>query len=408
MKYLGAILVAGTIGIMCIVGIRGWIIMNENKQNTSVQPTKAPEKTTYTVLLLGYGGGNHDGAYLTDSMMLVRADLKSKQIHMISLPRDIWIRVPTKSGADFHIKLNALYQLELFPKDFPDVKVPTNSSEKAGTLVKNAVSEITGISIDSLVAVDFQAFVKTIDTIGGIDVNITKSFEDAMYPIDGKEREYCGKEEDFRKIEPFISPPFNEDDRKKLLSEKPELDEFLRYATVSPELAFPCRYEKLKFTAGKTHMDGETALKYARSRHGIEDGGDFGRAARQQQVLLALKEKLFSVSVLPKVLPLVNELKSKVTTDVSTDDIKKMIGEASSAGMYRFRSFVLSDQNYLQNSRSSGGQYILISDDGLDKWTSVQQGITMFINNITPTPSPTIGPSPTHKPTTTISPKKGS
>ena len=59
-----------------------------------VVPTRK-EENIMTILLMGYGGGRHEGTYLTDSMMVARIDIKTNDISLISLPRDMWVRVPT-------------------------------------------------------------------------------------------------------------------------------------------------------------------------------------------------------------------------------------------------------------------------------------------------------------------------
>src|SRR3989339_1574184 len=106
-------------------------------QQTLIKPK--PEKTVFNFLLLGYGGGAHEGTYLTDTIMVLNIDTKVKKATIFSVPRDLWVGLPTKSGADFHTKINAVYQLELFPKDYPDLK-------KLST--KIVISQITGLPID--------------------------------------------------------------------------------------------------------------------------------------------------------------------------------------------------------------------------------------------------------------------
>ena len=151
-------------------------------------------------------------------------------------------------------------------------------------------------------------------------------------------------------------------------------------------------------------MDGKTALKYVRSRHALQDGGDFGRASRQQRFLSAVKDKVLSVTFIPKIIPLMDELKTQITTDIPVDQIKRFIGEAPFASQYKITNFVLSNENLLQNGRSEDGQFILEPDEGMDEWTGVQKGIKNVILGITPTP--TIDPNaPTKVPTKRVIPK---
>ncbi|OGK19416.1 hypothetical protein A2866_01765 [Candidatus Roizmanbacteria bacterium RIFCSPHIGHO2_01_FULL_39_8] len=356
-----------------------------------------PEKTTFSILLLGYGGANHEGAYLTDTMMLAQVDTKKKKVTLISMPRDIWVKLPTKSGDDFHAKINSVYETELFPNDFPDLDTKKAGTKSDAELTKLIVSQITGIAVDNYISIDFESFTKAIDILGGVDINVQKSFDDEKYPAEGKEDDLCGKEEQFKLIEPFLpNATGSAEEREKLLKEKPELDELLRNATDSPQLAFPCRYEKIHFDAGRQHMDGATALKFVRSRQSPQDGGDFARAKRQQQLLEAVQNKILSVGFIAKIPSLLDEMEKYVKTDVSPETIQKLLKEAPSAEQYKITSIVLSDQNVLKNGRSENGQYILIPEHGEDQWKRVQMFIKNTIDEITPAPtrSPSLSPTP--------------
>src|SRR3989338_11338815 len=264
------------------------------KNGNQINTTPIPVKTNFSFLLLGYAGGNHAGTYLTDTIIVMHFDTKKKKALMISLPRDIWVKLPTKSGDDFHAKINSVYETELFPNDFPDLDTKKAGTKSDAELTKLIVSQITGIAVDNYISIDFESFTKAIDILGGVDINVQKSFDDEKYPAEGKEDDLCGKEEQFKLIEPFLpNATGSAEEREKLLKEKPELDELLRNATDSPQLAFPCRYEKIHFDAGRQHMDGATALKFVRSRQSPQDGGDFARAKRQQQLLEAVQNKIF-------------------------------------------------------------------------------------------------------------------
>lgn len=197
-------------------------------------------------------------------------------------------------------------------------------------------------------------------------MNVERSFSDYEYPITGKEDDLCG-----------VSP----DDTAKL-------EELEKIATNSPNLAYPCRYETLTFNVGEQHMDGETALKFVRSRHSAQDGGDFNRARRQQLFLQAIKEKVLSIGFIPKVLPLMNSLEKNIRTDISLDLMQKLLKEASSASNYSIHQIVLDTDTYLKNGVSADRQFILLSREGEGNWTALQHDIQNYINNITPTPSP--------------------
>lgn len=336
--------------------------------------TKTPEqKDTYNILLMGYGGKRHEGAYLTDTMIVIHADLKQKKAIIISIPRDIWVKVPTTSDEDFHSKINSVYQMGLFPQHYPGVDKKYTRNDKTG-LTKHILSEMLGFPIDAYLAVDFDGFMKIIDVLDGVDIDVERSFTDYKYPVEGKEDDLCGKKEE-------------------------ELPELEKIATESPVLAFPCRYENLKFEAGPTHMDGQTALKYARSRHSLEDGGDFNRAARQQKVLQAVKEKILSFGVVTKIFPLMDELDNYVETDMPASDIQKFLPQLPQLGEYKTESLVLSEDNYLESSFEGGGQYVLVPSEGKDNWTALREDIKNMRMGITPTPTAEPDAPSTTKPT---------
>jgi anionic cell wall polymer biosynthesis LytR-Cps2A-Psr (LCP) family protein len=207
-----------------------------------------------------------------------------------------------------------------------------------------------------------------------VDVNVETTFDDHEYPVTGKEKDLCGKEEK-------------------------DLPDLLKIATESPTLAFPCRYEHLHFDAGLTHMDGETALKYVRSRHSLQDGNDFGRAKRQQRFLEAVKNKVISIGFITKIPALLDEMQSYIRTDIHSSTITKLIGEAPSSSKYKISNFVPDTNNYLDPSRSSYGGFILVPKEGEDKWSKMKGAISNIIRGITPTPTrvPTISPSVENK-----------
>lgn len=143
---------------------------------TSSKSQELKKKTVYNIILLGYGGGNHDGTYLTDSIMIVHIDMDQKKALLFSIPRDIWVHVPTKSDNGFNIKINALYQIGLYPHNYPDLPNKFKDSKRPAELIKNLASQITGLSIDNFVAIDFDTFKKIVDGIGGVDINVDTAF----------------------------------------------------------------------------------------------------------------------------------------------------------------------------------------------------------------------------------------
>lgn len=194
----------------------------------------ADERTN--VLLLGVPGGDLAGADLTDSMIVLSLNKKNKSAALLSIPRDIW-------SDTLKDKVNSAYHYG------------EEKKKGGGILLSKVVAEdVIGMPIQYALLIDFSGFKEIVDLLGGIDVNVSEAFTDPDYPIAGKEHDTCPDDPENR-----------------------------------------CVYETIHFDAGQQHMDGERALKYVRSRHAEGDeGSDFARSRRQQEVLVALKEKIMS------------------------------------------------------------------------------------------------------------------
>lgn len=374
----------------------------------ALQPKKPAEENIINILLTGYGGAGHDGAYLTDTIMLVHINKKDKKVILFSIPRDLWVRIPTSNPDDRSFtKINALYQMGLYPDNYPGLPDRYKGKDRAQELLKDVVKDITGIRPDYFVGVDFDGFTEIIDTLGGIDVTVKKAFTDYHYPISGKEDSLCGREpkptmtpEEAKKYAEKLEG-MGEDEKKEFeqrpISEYTE-EEFQKLAEEDPQRAYPCRYETLRFAAGPQKMDGATALKFARSRKSLEDGGDFARAARQQLVIEAVKDKILSIGFIPKILPFLDTISNNFRTDIPLAVLHKFAAEAPSANEYTIASYVFGTDEALDVDQSSDGQSIVVSRDGEGVWETTRQITRNVVKGIspTPTPSPTqpVTPSP--------------
>lgn len=366
--------------------------------SNSTGKVKVEKKTAYNILLTGYGGGVHEGTYLTDTVMIAHVDTVKNKVVLFSIPRDLWVKVPGKTEDDaFYTKINAVYQAGLFPESYPNIPKEYQGEENAPGLLKKVVKDVTGLEIDYFVGVDFEGFSKFIDTIGGVDVIVQKSFDDYFYPVDGKEADTCGREPKPTSTEDQLKEEREKyekmsDEEKKAFDERPidqlsEL-EFQKIATEEPHLAYPCRYEHLHFDKGPTKMDGATALKFARSRKSLEDGGDFNRAARQQLVVEAIKSKVLSIGFLPKILPTLDTLSEHIRTDMPISQIQEFLKEAPAANSYKISSYVLNQGEELVDDMSDDGQYILAPAEGIGNYSGIYKVVKNVILEITPTVTP--------------------
>lgn len=326
------------------------IVVTPNK-NISITPTITPTPDpdrSFSILLLGYGGVNHDGGYLTDSIMLARVSPKLKKIDLISLPRDLWVSIPTSSTASISGKINSAYAIGISDKKYPDKPVEFTGDAGGGEMSKYLVSQVTGIKPNYFFALDFAGFIKAIDQLGGIEITLKQSFDDPFYPLDIGATDTCGKS----------------DEEIKALS-----------ATLSGEKLdqqFTCRYEQLHLSPGLVHLDGATALKYARSRHSPTSGGDFNRSLRQRQVMEAVKEKIISLNFFGKIIPLTKTLSYHLVTDMSFKEMESYLLRASEFSSYKINSLAITDENFLKMGVSSDRQSILIPKLGENNFSDIQ------------------------------------
>ena len=261
---------------------------------------RGEERDRINILVLGEGGEGHDGPHLTDTILFVTFKPSTSQVGIVSLPRDLWIPVP-EGGQN---KINAVNALA-------EKAEPRSGGEAA----RAAIASLLDQPIDYYVRVDFSAFKTLIDDVGGVTVNVERTFTDFAYPTENS------------------------------------------------------LYKKVHFEKGWQTMDGDTALEYVRSRHGNNnEGGDFARSRRQQKVMLALKEKLVSFDTLlnpSRVASVLETLQSHVISDMELWEIVKLAKSMRAVDTSKLTHRVLDDgpEGPLYASTitvSNGDAYVLL------------------------------------------------
>jgi polyisoprenyl-teichoic acid--peptidoglycan teichoic acid transferase len=228
---------------------------------SSVGPTPPEWDGAKRVTILTMGLDYRDwsegeGPPRTDSMILLTLDPLTKTAGMLSIPRDMWVNIP---GGYKYGRINTAYQLGEAYK-YPEGGGPG--------LAMDTVEELLGVPIDYYAQVDFDAFMRFIDEIGGIDVYVPQK----------------------TKVDPVG------DNNNRTLKK------------------------------GDWHMNGKLALAYARARH--TEGGDFDRANRTQDVIKAIRKKILDANMLPELISkagiLYNQLQDGIHTNLSLDEALRL------------------------------------------------------------------------------------
>ncbi|OGH64114.1 MAG: hypothetical protein A2821_02390 [Candidatus Magasanikbacteria bacterium RIFCSPHIGHO2_01_FULL_41_23] len=267
------------------------------------------------ILLLGMGGPGHDGPFLTDTIMIASIKPSTKQVALISIPRDLGVDIP---GYGYQ-KINHV-------NAYGELKKPNWGAAAATELI----SQTFNIDIPYYIRLDFKAFAEIINELDGVTVTVDRSFTDPMFPA-----------------------PYDE-------------------------------YQTVSFTAGEQTMDGQTALTFARSRHGNNnEGSDFARARRQQKILLALKQKLSDIGTYLNPLRannIMNSLESHLTTNMEFDELVSLAKTGQTLDTGRIISLVL-DSNpdgFLKSTFTSSGAYILYPKT--DNFNAINDSIKLIFN----------------------------
>jgi len=192
----------------------------------------------------------------------------------------------------------------------------TNYQGGVSALTAKTLEKIFDIPIHYWIRFDFKAFQEIIDNFEGINICVNKSFTDPDYPTDD------------------------------------------------------LKTETITFSAGCQNMTGETALKFARSRHGDNgEGSDFARAARQQKIIIAIKDKVFSFGFLTspqKISNLYETLKNNIQTNISLSELPDFLSLAQKIKKENVKQIVLdnSAQSLLKADFTDEGAYVLLPRTG--------------------------------------------
>ncbi|MCV0403250.1 MAG: LCP family protein [Chloroflexi bacterium] len=248
-----------------------------------------------TVLLIGTDDLASRDHRLTDTLMVVSLGAERRRPMMISVPRDLY-GAPLPDDLVYNAKLNSLASYaRARPDDFPLGGV--------GTL-RASIELLLGIGIDHVAVIDMLGLVDIVDSLDGVTLNVEEPIADPRYaPPTGGARGF------------FIEP-------------------------------------------GEHHVDGLTALAYARSRLG-PNGNDFVRASRQQQLLSAIRARVRELGLVSTLPTLLDVVEANVRTDIPRDQLGELAQAVVDARWDELDRLVLDPPVYVEPDFTDGGAYIL-------------------------------------------------
>lgn len=317
-----AILLVAFLGLKALLATNRIIARNNTGSAPAlageIDPTKLRGEGDgrINILLLGIGGPGHQGSDLSDTVMVVSIDPRTKDVAMLGIPRDLYVPIPGYGSA----KINAAHAYG-------------EQNKYAGggpALAKKTVEKILDLPIHYYARVDFAGFKKAVDAVGGVDLTVDKAIYDPYYPAD--------RGDGFR--------PFS-------------------------------------VKAGYQHMGGDLALQFVRSRYTTSD---FDRAARQQKVMLALRDKTLNVGTLTnpaKISALIDAIGSHARTDLQLHEIKKLAELAKDIDASKVINKVLdtAPDGLLVNSNIGGG-YVEVPKAGINDFSEIRQFVhSIFVDN---------------------------
>ena len=308
---------------------------------------KIKSGTPITLLLFGYGGYGHAGQWLTDTILLLRYDPKTKTVIQLNIPRDMYVFIPyggVNNGrwAKINTVLASIMEWDKSSQESLDARYRWNDDKKkydsAANLLADTVELVAGQPIDYGAGLSFEGFRRFIDSMGGVEVNVERYFIDYKYPR-------------------------NDDDQ------------------------IDAGVMTVEFNAGKQKMSGERAIQYARSRYSDSplEGNDFARSHRQMTLINTVKDKALKENLVLKTFDYMQALQGQLRFSPDLSEIVALANFFNSTEgknllqQTTFISEVINDK--LLVDKMQDGNYILIPREGVGKYTQLQRWLHFAILN---------------------------
>ncbi len=316
------ILMASSLAIiigMSFFGIRFYSLSRVIVKNTNAAPVKLEQKLNTTAI-------TSEGGSRVNILLLGVGDAGHAGADLSDTMQVLSIDTRTRDVAILGLPRDLYVKIDGVGFDKINSAHAHGEQHKPGSgpqLAKSTVSQVLGIPIDYFVRTDFSGLKKAIDTLGGVSIAVPETLRDNSYPCANNEGRSCG----------------------------------------------------LLIPAGQTTMNGDLALKYTRCRKG-NCGNDFGRARRQQAVLLAMRSKALSLSTLvnpAKLSDLIDVVGDDVRTDIGLEEMKKIYQITHDIDPTTVQTQVLdNNDNKLVETANLDGLSVVIPTIGQGEYANIQ------------------------------------
>lgn len=305
------------------------------------QPLKEDANGRSNILVFGTSEDDpgHDGANLTDSIMVISIDQNKKNAYMISVPRDLWVQYGQACPAGEEGKINAVYMCNF----------NNGADETAGAnALKDKVSQVFGMDIQYYVHVNYTVVRDAVNAVGGVDVDIEG---DGTVPYGVTPGSVLDRNFDWR-------------------------------------CNYTCYY--VKYGPGIHHLDGDHALALARARGDVAPtygfaNSNFDREKNQQKIIKALQKKAVSVGTLAnisKMTSLIDSLGKNLRTNFQTKEIRTLMSLGTSIQGNQIQSIDLISQDHpVVGTGDVDGQSVVEPLAGTYDYTDIQQYIKQQISS---------------------------
>lgn len=286
------------------------------------------------ILLAGNSSDDagHDGANLTDSIMIISIDIVNNKVFLLSVPRDLWVNVPGYG----HQKINAAY-VDGENYGFNQSGYPAGGMGQ----LQQVIEQNLGITINYYALVNYTAFKDAVDAVGGIDITVASTDKRGLY---------------------------------------------------DPSIDWTTKGPLVKLTNGLHHLTGEQALDLSRARgdaygsYGF-DNADFDRTQNQRLMAVALKAKVVTAGVIAnpsKLSKLSDAIGNNVKTNFNLSEVRRLYDLVKDVDGSNIQSLSFNDangKNLLDNYTAADGEAALIPAAGVDNYSGIQAFITQHTSS---------------------------